>query len=115
LFFTAPASPKDYPGKPVRMAVPEPAGGLVDVAAGQLALRLQVALGRPVVVVNRNGAGGVIGADLVTKAPTDSHTLLLTTSGLIINARAAHLDALRCGEGSEVRCRGGLAPLVLVV
>jgi tripartite-type tricarboxylate transporter receptor subunit TctC len=68
------------------MVVPWPAGGLVDVAARQLAGRLQAAFGQPVVVENRVGAGGAVGADAVAKAAPDGHTLLFTTSALTIGA-----------------------------
>ena len=83
---TTPVAAQDTLGKPVRLVVPWPAGGLADVAARQVATRLQAALGQPVVVDNRVGAGGVIGADLVAKSPADGQTLLFTTSGLTINA-----------------------------
>jgi tripartite-type tricarboxylate transporter receptor subunit TctC len=74
-----------YPTRPIRLVVPWPAGGLVDIAARQLATRLQTALGHPVVVENKAGAGGNIGADVAAKAAPDGHTLVFTTSALTIN------------------------------
>ncbi|MFM9017279.1 MAG: tripartite tricarboxylate transporter substrate-binding protein, partial [Verrucomicrobiota bacterium] len=62
------AHAQDYPAKPVRLLVPWPAGGIVDIAARQLGTRLQAALGQPVVVENRAGAGGNIGAEQVAKS-----------------------------------------------
>ncbi len=113
--FTAPAMAQDYPGRPVRMVVPWPAGGLVDVAARQVATRLQAALGQPVVVDNRAGAGGVTGADLVAKAPADGHTLLLTTSGLTINAAMRTRMPFDAVKDLEPVAAVAYAPSVLVV
>jgi tripartite-type tricarboxylate transporter receptor subunit TctC len=77
---------QDYPSRPLRIVVPWPPGGLVDVAARAMASRLQASLAQTVIVENKVGAGGNIGADLVAKAPADGYTLLLTTSALTINA-----------------------------
>ena len=77
---------QDYPVKPVRMIVPWPAGGLVDIAARAVGKELQASLGQPFVVDNKVGAGGVIGADMVAKAAPDGYTLALTTSALNMNA-----------------------------
>ena len=77
---------QDYPVKPVRMIVPWPAGGLVDIAARTVGKELQASLGQPFVVDNKVGAGGVIGADMVAKAAPDGYTLALTTSALNMNA-----------------------------
>jgi tripartite-type tricarboxylate transporter receptor subunit TctC len=81
-----PALAQVYPARPIRIVVPWPAGGLVDVAARQLGTRLQAALGQPVVVDNRVGAGGNIGADLVARSAPDGYTLVFTTSALTINS-----------------------------
>lgn len=71
-----------YPTKAVRWVVAWPAGGLVDVAARQLANRLQVTMGQPIVVENKAGANGNIGADSVAKAAADGYTLLFSSSAL---------------------------------
>jgi tripartite-type tricarboxylate transporter receptor subunit TctC len=84
--FCLPAAAQEFPSKALRVVVPWPAGGLVDVAARLVGVRLQAALGQAVVIDNKVGAGGVIGADLVAKAPADGHTLVFTTSALTINA-----------------------------
>src|SRR5258706_12507436 len=78
------ALPKSYPNKPIRVVVPFPAGGSVDGVARSVGQRLAEYLKQPVVVDNRGGAGGNVGADLVAKAAPDGYTLLITTPGLAI-------------------------------
>ncbi len=110
-----PASAQAYPARPLRIVVPWPAGGLVDVAARQLGTRLQAALGQPVVVENRVGAGGSIGADLVAKAPADGHTLLFSTSALTINVAMQTKLPFDLLRDFEPVCLLAHAPSVLVV
>ena len=66
-----------YPNKPIKMIVPYPPGGATDVIGRVLAQRLSTALGQQVVIDNRGGAGGNIGADAVAKSPPDGYTLLM--------------------------------------
>src|SRR5262245_12425138 len=76
------AAAQTWPTKPIRMIAPFPAGGLVDVLARAVGEELARTLGQPVVVENRPGAGGNIGADVVAKAEPDGHTLLMTSPGI---------------------------------
>ena len=77
----APAVPAaGYPDKPIRLVVPFPAGGATDLFARTLSQKMSDALGTPLIVDNRPGAGGAIGSDIVAKAAPDGYTLLLATS-----------------------------------
>ena len=72
-----------WPNKPLRVIVNFPPGSSPDVLARAVSLPLQQALGQPVVVENRSGASGMIGAEVVAKAPPDGHTLLMTAGSTI--------------------------------
>jgi tripartite-type tricarboxylate transporter receptor subunit TctC len=83
----APSSARaDYPDRPIRIIVPYTPGGTVDVLARMIGPKLTEAWGQPVVIENRPGAGGNIGADFVAKSPADGYTLFLSTNApLTIN------------------------------
>jgi tripartite-type tricarboxylate transporter receptor subunit TctC len=74
---TALAAAQGYPAKTVRMIVPFPPGGTTDTIARIVAQRMTETMGQPVVVENRSGAGGSIGADVVAKAAPDGYTILM--------------------------------------
>lgn len=74
----------DYPARPIRMVVPFPPGGATDVVSRKLALAMEKELGQPIIVDNRGGAGGIIGAEAVAKAEPDGYTILSTTAGIHI-------------------------------
>jgi tripartite-type tricarboxylate transporter receptor subunit TctC len=73
---TAPAAAEDYPTRPVKIVVPFPAGGTADVVPRIVAEWLSRKWGQPVVLENRTGAGGNIGAEFVAKSEPDGYTLL---------------------------------------
>ena len=75
-----PVFAQSYPIKPIRMIVPFPAGGATDILARALSQKLGEKIGQTVVVENRPGAGGTIGADAAAKSVADGYTLLLATS-----------------------------------
>jgi tripartite-type tricarboxylate transporter receptor subunit TctC len=79
---SAGASAQTYPNRPIKLVVADSAGGAPDQLARLVAQKLSDSLGQQVVVDNRAGAGGVVGADLVAKSAPDGYTLLLTTTAI---------------------------------
>lgn len=75
----------DWPTKPVRWVVPFPPGGAMDAIARTLGDKAGKALGQSFVIENKAGAGGNIGADYVSKAPADGHTIMITSIGMATN------------------------------
>ncbi|NYT86418.1 Bug family tripartite tricarboxylate transporter substrate binding protein [Pollutimonas harenae] len=83
---SAPAQAASFPERPVRVVVPWPAGGLVDLLARSVAEKAQASLGVSMIVENKPGAGGAIGASEVARAAPDGYTIMLTTSAMNMNA-----------------------------
>ena len=87
LLATLPAQAQQYPNKPIRIIVPYAAGGTSDILARQIGPKLTEAWNQPVVIENRAGANGNVGAEFVAKSAPDGYTLLLTDlGGLVISA-----------------------------
>lgn len=84
--FGAHAQP--YPNKPIRLVVPFPPGGSIDIMARRLAIPLGAKLGQSVVVENRAGAGSIVGGTFVAQAPNDGYTLLFASSSTLTLAPA---------------------------
>ena len=85
--FLSAAHAQTYPSKPIRIIVPYAPGGTSDILARQIGPKLTEAWGQPVIVENKPGANGNVGADFVAKSPADGYTVLLTdVGGLVISA-----------------------------
>ncbi len=81
-----------YPAKPIRVVVPFQSGGSMESIVRVVGQKLTAAYGRPVVIENRPGAGGMVGTEYVAKLPPDGYTLLATPSAFVMNA-AIHNNA----------------------
>ena len=112
---------------PIRLVVADAAGGAPDQLARLLAQKLSDGLGQQVIVDNRAGAGGVLGAELVAKSPPDGYTLLLTTTAIYailpnlrkdlpydpvrrLRADLAHRDGVERARRQRRRCRRRPSP-----
>src|SRR3954452_5354799 len=83
--FAAPAR-AEYPERPIRLLLPFPAGGAVDIVARAMTAKMSEDLGKPFIIENKSGAGGIIATEAVAKSPPDGYTLLLATPNHTINA-----------------------------
>ncbi|MBC7468558.1 MAG: tripartite tricarboxylate transporter substrate binding protein [Ramlibacter sp.] len=87
-----------FPSKPLKIVVPNAAGGAADLTARTVGQKLAASIGQGVVVDNRPGAGGVVAGELVARAEPDGHTLLLVSSGTAVSAalfRSLPFDTLK--------------------
>jgi tripartite-type tricarboxylate transporter receptor subunit TctC len=82
--FSGLAAAQAYPSRPIRLVVPYPAGGTSDLTARVVAQKVSQTIGQPIVVDNKGGAAGTIGADFVAKSAPDGYTLLLTDTTFAI-------------------------------
>jgi tripartite-type tricarboxylate transporter receptor subunit TctC len=96
-----------FPDRPIKIVVPFTAGGAVDVVARILAPKLSDLLGQPVIIENRGGAGGMVGAAAVAKAPADGYTLLVGT----VSTHGTNVTVYANLEYNPVR---DFAPIILV-
>lgn len=104
-----------YPTKPIRVVVPYAPGGATDLTGRTVGQKLQQSLKQKIVVDNRTGAGGTIGADIVAKAPADGYTVLLSSPAEI--AVLPHLQKLPYNPGRDFApvSLASMTPLILVV
>jgi tripartite-type tricarboxylate transporter receptor subunit TctC len=109
------ASAQSYPSHPIKVIVPWPAGGLVDIVGRSVGERVAGTLGQPVIVENKTGAGGMIGANTVLQAPADGYTLALTTSALNINAALQPKSSRGAGTDFAPVAVAAYAPLILTI
>jgi tripartite-type tricarboxylate transporter receptor subunit TctC len=104
-----------YPGKPIRIIVPYPAGGAVDIIARIVGQPLSEALKQPVIVDNRPGASANIGMELAAKAAPDGYVLLMASNGIATNMALFPNLAFDGRRDFAPVARIGFAPLVIVV
>ena len=80
----AQAADGDYPVKPIRVIVPFATGGSTDILIRTVGQRMGESLGQQLLIDNRGGAGGALGAELAAKSPPDGYTIMATTSGVVV-------------------------------
>ena len=103
-----------YPSKPVRLIIPFPPGASNDIVGRMIATQLSERLGKPVIVDNRGGAGGLIGTEAAANSPPDGYTLLLVSLGYAFNASLYKLPYDPATAFAPVALLGA-GPVVLVV
>ena len=115
MLLTATAIAQQYPSKPLKLVVPYPPGGSNDVLSRVTAQAMTGALGQPVVVDNRAGAGGMIGADYVAKSDPDGYTMLNVQGSFVTNT--AIRDRMAYDAAKDFAYIGMMAkgPMILVV
>ena len=110
-----PALAQTFPTRAVTIVVPYPPGGLIDLVARQIQARFQTELGQSVIIENRSGAGGNVGAEAVARATPDGHTLLLGNPSLAISPLIYPKLNYRPIEDFAYVGQYGTVPNVLVV
>lgn len=103
-----------YPDKPIRLIVPFAPGGTTDIIARQFGQRLSTSLGQPVLIENRTGAGTMVGAEYVSKAPADGYTLLVGSPSVWMNPLLYKKTTYKLGDLVPVSTMAR-APFVLSV
>ena len=115
LAFSASVSAQAWPTRQITVVVPYPPGGMIDLVARLLGPRLQQELGQPVVIENRSGAGGNVGAESVARAQPDGYTLLLGNPSLAISPLIYDKLNYRPAEDFAYVGQYGKVPNVLLV
>lgn len=98
---------QNYPTKPVRLIIPNAPGG-IDLYARVMLPKFAEDLGQPVIIENRPGAGGIIGAEVVAKSPADGQTLLFATSGILVTVQFLN-------KNMPINTQKDLAPISLML
>lgn len=116
LAFAQPAGAQGFPAKPLRMVVPYPTGTTTDLLGRIIQPKMAAVLGRPIVVENKGGASGTVGAQQVAAAVPDGYTMMLGT-GAIIAANEALIPKLSYNPARDFAAIGGIAqnPQILTV
>ncbi len=109
------ASAQSFPSKPIRIIVPSVAGSAPDVRVRQIAPKLSEAVGQPVIVDNRAGANGIIGAQLAANAPPDGHTLIFAYFSHAINDLLNPNSCCRLNQELVPVVQFTVSPFVMVV
>jgi tripartite-type tricarboxylate transporter receptor subunit TctC len=106
------AAAQSYPSRPVRLVVGLAAGGAVDILARLVGEWLSRRLGQPVVIENRPGGGGSVGAEMVLRSPADGYTLFMAASANVINTQGDKVNFVR---DSTAVAMVGQEPIILSV
>lgn len=108
------AGAQGFPSKPIRLLVPSPPGGGTDIMARLLAEPMREDLGVPVVVENRPGAGGAVGAAEVARGPADGHVVLVTAAGFVIGPSVLKEPGYDPGKDFVGVSQIAIVPLILL-
>lgn len=114
-FGAAISQPADYPAQPVRLVVPFPAGGGVDVTSRLIGEKLRQRWGQPVITENRTGAGGNVGAENVAASAPDGYSLLYTAAGPLTINQVLYKKLNYDPASFEPILRAGFSPMVLAL
>jgi len=109
------AAAQDYPSRPVRMVIPFVAGGFSDIVGRIVGQKLSESVGQPVVIDNRPGASGIIGTDILVKAPPDGYTLMLSSFNHVVNPSLLTLPYDSIKDFTAVSLIAEGPPLVMLV
>jgi tripartite-type tricarboxylate transporter receptor subunit TctC len=116
VLFACSAWAQPYPAKPIKIVVPFAPGGATDLIARAVGQKLTESMGQPVVIENKTGASGMLGADLVAKASADGYTLLMaSTAEIAINPSLYPTMSYDAAKDFAPITLAGITPLILVV